>query len=288
VRDPLREADVAAVNLEGTLGRGGAPKCAAGTPTHCYAFQAPPAHAETLRHAGVDAVNLANNHAWDYGAQGMGQTVRALRRYGVGYTGRPGEIRYLQRAGTWVAVIGFSSYPWTAPLGDLAAVRRLVSEAAGRASLVIAFMHAGAEGGDQTRTPNRDEEAFGERRGNSRAFAYAAIDAGADVVLGSGPHVLRGLEVYKDRLIAYSLGNLAGWKNFSLRGNASLSALLTVRVGADGRFVRGQLMPLRLREPGVPAPDATGAARALVARVSREDFGEGAPTMSEDGVMRPR
>lgn len=288
VRDQLRNVDVAAVNLEGTLGRGGTPKCAPREGAACFAFQAPPPHAETLHHAGVDVVNLANNHAWDYGAEGMGQTVRALRRYGVKFTGRPGEIRYLKRSSTRVAMIGFSSYPWTAPIRDLTVVQQLVSAAAGRANIVVVFMHAGAEGDDQTRTPDADEEAYGEQRGNARAFARAAIDAGADLVLGSGPHVLRGLEVYRGRLVAYSLGNLAGWKNFSLRGNASISGLLRVRIGANGRFVRGHLLPLRLRGPGVPERDPKGAAGALVARVSREDFGTRAPRVMEDGVLRPR
>ncbi|MGK2939450.1 MAG: CapA family protein [Solirubrobacteraceae bacterium] len=288
VRSRLRAADIAALNLEGTFGRGGTPKCNAAESSSCFAFQAPPRNAGTLRDAGVDIVNLANNHAWDYGADGMGQTVRALQRKKVAYTGRPGEIRYLRRSDSRVAFVGFSSYPWSSPIRDPVAVRALISEAAARANVVVAFIHAGAEGQDQIRTPDRDEEAYGELRGNTRAFARVAIDAGADLVLGSGPHVLRGLEVYRGRLIAYSLGNLAGWKNFSLRGNAAVSGLLTVRIGRTGRFLRGRLLPLRLQEPGIPVRDPSGSARALVARVSRADFGKRAPTMSPAGRLHPR
>ena len=76
----------------------------------------------------------------------------------------------------------------------------------------------GAEGADKDPRAVRREIAFGENRGDSRAFAHAAIDAGADLVLGSGPHVLRGVELYRGRLIAYSLGNLAGWHNFGTGG----------------------------------------------------------------------
>ena len=123
-----------------------------------------------------------------------------------------------------------------------------------QANVVVALMHAGAEGAGQSRTPDLDEEAFGEQRGNARAFAHTAVDAGADLVLGSGPHVLRGIELYRGRLIAYSLGNLAGYRNFSLRGDSALSGLLRVRVGPRGTFAAGAFAPLVLRSPGDPGP----------------------------------
>ena len=102
------------------------------------------------------------------------------------------------------------------------------------------------------------EEAYGEYRGDSRHFARVAIDAGADVVLGSGPHVLRGLELYKGRLIAYSLGNLAGWHNFGTGGRSSLSALLTVDPGARRPLLRraDRLLPARRRRGPARRPEA--------------------------------
>ena len=103
-------------------------------------------------------------------------------------------------------------------MADDAAVQALVARAAAQADVVVVFFHAGAEGSDQTHVPAGPETAFGEYRGDSRHFARVAIDAGADLVLGSGPHVLRGLELYRGRLIAYSLGNLAGYRNFSTAG----------------------------------------------------------------------
>ena len=147
-------------------------------------------------------------------------------------------------------------------------------------------MHAGAEGAGQSRTPDLDEEAFGEQRGNPRAFAHAAVDAGADLVLGSGPHVLRGMELYRGRLIAYSLGNLAGYRNFSLRGDSALSGLLRVRVGPRGTFAAGAFTPLVLRSPGIPARDASRAASRLVTRVGRLDFGSRAVGISSSGRLR--
>ena len=111
--------------------------------------------------------------------------------------------------------MGFSPYPWSAPLNDIPAAADLVRRAARRADVVIVLMHAGAEGADQIHTPYGTQYFFGEDRGNVRAFAHAMVKAGADLVFGSGPHVIRGIERYRDRLIAYSLGNFAGWGNFA-------------------------------------------------------------------------
>jgi len=275
VTAPLRAADLGAVNLEGTLGSSGGSKCggSAGSGGNCFAFQAPAANVAGLQAAGIDVVNIANNHAFDFGASGQAQTVGALDRAGIAYSGRPGEITVLRLPHARVAFVGFSAYPWTAPIGDLAAVRALVRAAARRANVVVAFVHAGAEGPSQVHTPNHDELAFGENRGNPRAFAHAAVDAGADLVVGSGPHVLRGIELRHGRLIAYSLGNLAGYRNFGIGPVTGTSALLTVRLGPDGTFMSGTLASLRLSGVGIPAFDPTGAAARLVTRVSREDFG---------------
>ena len=268
----LRGADVAAVNYEGTFGPGGPSKCASGLP-HCFAFQAPAANARTLRWAGVDLVNQANNHAHDFGAPGQAMTRAALRSAGVRWTGAPGRITVLRRHGVRVAFAGFSTYGWSAPMGDLAAVRALVRRAARRADVVVALFHGGAEGADRTHVPHGAEHAFGEYRGDSRRFAHAAIDAGADLVLGSGPHVLRGLQLHRGRLIAYSLGNLAGWRNFGTAGTTGISALLRVELAPDGRLLHATVTSLRLDRTGVPHRDPSGTAFGLMRGLSAADFG---------------
>jgi hypothetical protein len=285
VRRALRTPDLTVGNLEGTLSIGGTAKCAPRTP-NCFAFQAPPRHAHTLRWAGFDVVNLANNHSYDFGADGRRQTVRALIDAGVAHTGLPGQITVVRRRGLSVAVLGFAPYPWAASLTDLPAAARLVAAARRRADVVIVTMHAGAEGGDQTHTPVGPERHLGEPRGDSRAFAHAVVDAGADLVLGSGPHVLRGIERYRGRLIAYSLGNFVGYHTFSTQGAMALSGLLTVTLTRTGRPVRGRFTPLELRGPGRPVPDPSGRATRLVAQLSRQDFGAGAAAVAGDGRLR--
>lgn len=272
LRPYLRKPDLMIINLEGTYSSGGVSKCGDLDASNCYAFQAPPSYAGALAWAGIDLVSLANNHSHDYLQSGLDQTIAALENTGIAYSGLPDQITSLKVRGVRVAVLAFSPYPWNNDLNDIPAARRLVRRAAREADVLVVLMHAGAEGADKIHTPRGTEVAFGENRGDSRAFAHAVIDEGADLVLGSGPHVIRGIERYKDRLIAYSLGNFGGWGNFGLGGNLSLSGLLTVRVGADGSIRGGRWLSLYLDRPGVPRVDATNAAARLVRQLSAVDF----------------
>jgi hypothetical protein len=283
----LRAADLTAINSEGTFASGGASKCNGPDSGTCFAFRAPPRNAAALQRAGVDVANLANNHAFDFGATGLGQTVTALRRRGIGVTGRPGEILVKTIAGARVAFVGFSSYRWTSPLNDLATVKAYIKDARARANVVVVFLHGGAEGVGHEHTPVGTETFLGENRGDLRAFAHTAIDAGADLVLGSGPHVLRGMELYDHRLIAYSLGNLAGFHNFATGGTLSLSGILRVTVDADGALLTGSFTSLALDGAGVPHVDAAGRSAALVSQLGRDDFGARALVVGADGTIRP-
>jgi Bacterial capsule synthesis protein PGA_cap len=282
VKGALREPDLMVANLEGTLGVGGAAKCPPGTP-NCFAFQAPPANARALGEAGIDLVNLANNHSFDYGADGQRQTLMALTAGHVAFTGLPGDVRVLERRGVRVAFVGFSTYRWTPSMDEPYA---LIDQAKAIADVVVVLFHAGAEGSDRTAVPLGRETAFGEDRGDERSFAHRAIDAGADLVLGSGPHVIRGLETYKGRLIAYSLGNFAGAGNFASGGTLSVSGLLTVRVDRRGRMRNGWWRGMTLDGSGAPRPDA-GVSRALVAQLSARDFGASAPRLLRSGRIMP-
>jgi hypothetical protein len=271
MRDKLSAPDLMIANLEGTFSAGGSSKCGADS-TNCYAFQAPLANAPALKWAGIDMVSLANNHTFDYFAAGMTQTTKALATNDIEYTGLPKQITVADVDGVRVATVGFSPYPWNGNINDIPAAEKLVRRAAADADVVVVLMHAGAEGADEIHTPQGTEVAFGENRGDSRAFAHAMIDAGADLVLGSGPHVIRGIERYKDRLIAYSLGNFAGWDNFGLSGNLGLSGLLTVKVDAKGRVLGGRWLSVRLAEPGVPVTDSAHTSARMVSDLSAQDF----------------
>ncbi len=276
--------DVVLGNLEGTLSTGGSSKCGAAS-TNCFAFQTPPSYARWLERAGFTVMNLANNHAFDYGQAGLQQTIAALRRAGLLHTGRPNQITIQKVGDIRVATVGFAPYPWAASLTDIAAAKQLV-RAAGRISdVVVVTMHAGAEGRDHQHVDRGTERFLGENRGDPMRFAHAAVDAGADLVVGSGPHVLRGMEWYKGRLIAYSLGNFAGYDVFSLGGPLSTSAILRVTLDGAGRFEAGRLVPTHMVGAGLPALDPSEAAHGLVRTLSREDFGRHGVKVSPEGVL---
>jgi hypothetical protein len=282
--DDLLEGDVVLGNLEGTLATGGASKCGSGSPD-CFAFRTPPSYSRWLKQAGFTVMSLANNHAYDFGPSAQRQTVAALSRVGVRSTGRPGTMA-IQRIGDQrVAVLGFAPYAWADSLLDIPRAQRRVRQAARRAEIVIVTFHGGAEGSDRGRTPRGPETYLGEARGDLRRFSRAVVNAGADLVIGHGPHVLRGMEVHRGRLIAYSLGNFAGYEVFSLGGALSTSMVLQVTLEPDGRLRSGRIRPTELVGAGTPAPG--GDAVAVVRGLSRSDFGRRAPRIDAGGNILP-
>jgi hypothetical protein len=278
--------DVVLGNLEGTLAMGGASKCGASS-TDCFAFQAPPSYARALAEAGFTILNLANNHAFDFGKAGQVETVKALRGVGLRYTGLPGQITVLAVGETRVAVLGFAAYPWAQSLLDIAAAKRMVRKAGRRADLVVVTMHAGAEGSDKGHVRAGTEWFLGENRGDSVRFAHGVVDAGADLVVGHGPHVLRGIEWYRGRLIAYSLGNFLGNGTLSISGPNGVSSVLKVRLRPDGSWVGGSLVPIRLVSPGLPRLDRGKEAHDLVRDLSDDDFGRHAVRIGAKGALLP-
>ena len=276
--------DVVIGNLEGTLSSGGSSKCGASS-TNCFAFHTPPSYARWFAQAGFTVMNLANNHAYDFGASGLEQTIDALGSAGLRYTGRPEQVTVQKVGRIRVATVGFAPYPWAASLTDIPAAKQLVRAADRVADVVVVTMHAGAEGTDHQHVHAGTERFLGENRGDPVRFAHAVVDAGADLVVGSGPHVLRGMEWYKQRLIAYSLGNFAGYKVFALGGPLSTSAILRITLAGDGSFESGRLVPTHLVGAGLPALDSSEAAHGVVRTLSRADFGRRAVRISSDGLL---
>ncbi len=278
--------DVVVGNLEGTLTDRGSSKCGPSS-TDCFSFHAPPSYAPLLRRAGFTVMNLANNHALDYGAVGQADTVAAVRRAGMLTTGRPGETARVEVRGTRIAVLGFAPYPWAQSLLDIPAAQALVRRADRWADLVVVTMHAGAEGADHQHVGHGTEWFLGENRGDALAFAHAVVRAGADLVVGSGPHVLRGMEWYRGRLIAYSMGNLVGYHTLATSGVTGVTGILQVVLARSGAWVSGELVPLTIAGDGIPRPDPAEAAHGIVRTLSRADFGKRAIQVSRTGGLRP-
>ena len=285
IRRYLRGADLVIGNLEGTLATGGAPKCTASAESGCFTFRGFPAWAAMLRRTGFTVLNVANNHALDYGAAAEKETLAALRRARILSQGLPGQITYVRESGVKAALIGTAPYRWSQSLLDVGGTARLVRKAARHADVVLVYMHAGAEGTGAEHVGTIDETYLGESRGNAREFAHAMIRAGADLVFGSGPHVVRGIEWYHGRLVAYSLGNLAGTHTLSTAGSLGDSALLRVTLDERGRFQAGSVVPVRLIGTGTPVFDTRGASIARIRALSYEDFGAKAIRIAASGRL---
>jgi hypothetical protein len=120
-------------------------------------------------------------------------------------------------------------------------------------------------------------------------FARTVVDAGADLVVGHGPHVLRGMEFYEGRLIAYSLGNFAGGGNtLSNAGVLKYSGILKVKLTRDGEWAGGSFLSTVVNSAGLPIRDKTNErGRALVEKLSADDFGDTAARISDDGSISP-
>jgi poly-gamma-glutamate capsule biosynthesis protein CapA/YwtB (metallophosphatase superfamily) len=282
----LLDGDVVLGNLETTLTTARGAKCGAASES-CYAFRAPPSFTRGLTSAGFTVLNLANNHANDYGSEGQDATAAALHEAGLRTTGRPGEIAVLRAAGVRVAVVGFSTYPWSQDARDLAGAQALVRRAGRRADVVVVTGHLGAEGHEYAHVRRGRELFLAEDRGDPIAFSHAVVDAGADLVALHGPHVLRALEWYRSRLIAYSLGNFSAYGNLDVSGAGGVSAVLRATLRADGTWVRGRLAPIRLAGRGTPEDDPDAAAVRVVRQLSHEDVGERAPRLTPTGAILP-
>jgi hypothetical protein len=283
-------SDLVMGNLEQPLtGDTGASKCGSPPRANCFAFRSPPSYARHLKDAGFELLNTANNHSKDFGTAGYRNTIEALRAAGLQYTGAEDQITVVTVRGVRVAVIGFSPYAGANNLNDLDHSRSIVRRAQQQADVVVVQVHMGAEGSGRGHVRPGNELFFGENRGDPIAFSHAVIDAGADVVIGHGPHVLRGMQFYKGRLIAYSLGNFAGGgKTLSASGVLGYGGILHASITHDGRWAGGRFLSTAMSATGVPTRDrANERGRALVADLSGDDFGDTAARIGRDGSISP-
>ena len=284
----LSGVDLAFGNLEGPLAEGGiSEKCGTKATGRCYAFRSPTRYAALLAEAGFDVMSVANNHAMDFGAPGRESSKQSLAAHGVASTGEPGSWVVVERGGKKVAVVAFATYVHSNNLNHLEEAVDLVRRAGAEADLVLVSFHGGAEGASKSRVPAGPEMFYSENRGDLRVFCRAVIDAGADLVLGHGPHVVRGMEVYRGRLIAYSLGNFATYGGFNLRGLPGLSLVLEATLAPDGTFVGGRIHPVKQPWPGGPRLDASAEVLPILRGLSRADFAEGAVRIGADGRIAP-
>jgi hypothetical protein len=286
----FKGADIVFGNLEGTLMDGGEPgKCQGSRSPWCFEFKTPTRYARYLKNAGFNVLSIANNHTWDFGWEGLKSTLETLK--GVGLQPAGGQaLATFEIRGKRVALAGFSYGPtiYSYSLLEIDPAAEVVRKLKERFDLVIVSFHGGAEGKTAVQVPDRTETFLGENRGQVLRFSRAMIDAGADLVLGHGPHVLRAMELYKGKLIAYSLGNFLTYGYFNLKGPNGLSAILKIRLDAGtGLFLDGDLFPVRLDRGGIPEADPEGEGVRIVDRLSRNPLFPGHLTVCAGGRLVP-
>jgi poly-gamma-glutamate capsule biosynthesis protein CapA/YwtB (metallophosphatase superfamily) len=293
VLESFHGADIVFGNLEGPLADGGeGVKCKKKRrpgKSLCFEFRTPTRFAKHLESAGFNVMNVANNHAFDFGPEGVESTIEALCEAGIQAVGGDNVAAFCVRGKT-VAVVGFSYSPLSPhsyPLLDIPEGMEIVGSLKEENDLVLVSFHGGAEGKDALRVMDAEEIFAGENRGNVVRFARAVIDAGADLVIGHGPHVPRAMEIYKGKLIAYSLGNFLTYGRFNIQGPSGVSLVLKVSIDMEtGNFAGGEIVPVELLDRGIPYLDPEKKSVTMIRDLTASLPGPGL-VIGEDGVLIP-
>src|SRR6185369_1290105 len=265
--------DIMIGNFEGVVSESIYSKCAPGS-LNCFSFNGDYNFLNLLSDASFDVLNVANNHFNDFGEDGQRDTINAIEQAGIVVSGVKNNISYVNKNGFKVAIVGFSTYLWTNDMDNTRNLKKIITKAKQNSDIVVVVFHGGGEGIKYAHTPYDTESYLGENRGNVRNFAHNAIDAGANVVFGSGPHVLRGIEKYNGKLIAYSLGNFAAQNRVLTSGTLKNSAMIDVTFNKKGHLINGTVFPFDIDGLGIPHPGVDSINISTINSLSKEDFGE--------------
>lgn len=291
VKHILRSGDVTFGNLEGVLTdtQAGAKRC--NNPSVCYTFGMPTSFVSCLKDAGFNLLSVANNHVGDFGEQGRITTMETLKNNNIHFAGLllcPSDTFTIK--GVRYGFIAFAPNSGTVNLRDIPAAEKMVKELSNRCDVVIVSFHGGAEGPKYQHVTRKTETFLGENRGNVHEFAHRMIDAGADILLGHGPHVTRGIEVYKDRFISYSMGNFCTYSRINVSGVNGLAPIYKIYTDNKGKFLKAQLISTRQEKFQPLVIDENKAVLKIVQNLTKTDFPEMGNVISIDdnGLILPK
>ena len=282
----LNNADVTFGNLEGAFSDTATVKKNCNNPEACYAFRTPKSYFKCIKKAGFDLLSLANNHAGDLGKYGKKSTVELIEEAGMKHAGLlSNPYSVLNLSGIRIGFCAFSPNKGTCSITDLKKATELVKMLDEQSDMVVVSFHGGAEGADYQNVTRNTEIFYNENRGNVYEFAHAVIDAGADIVFGHGPHVMRAIEVYKERFIAYSLGNFCTYKRIKITGINGIAPIMRVHVNSKGEFKGGQIIPVyQTREHGTRI-DPLNRAIKVMRDLTIEDFPNSGIIITKEGYV---
>ena len=256
----LEKGDAAWVNLEGVTSTLGEPKT-----EKVYTFEGPPSFAPALARAGVNVVTMGNNHSVDYGRAALRDTIARLEKAGVQVVGAGKDFDdahapaiVTTASGATVGFLGYSDVWWPGfeatdghagvaqAFTDIGRMKRDIRQLSAEVDYVVVGFHWGYE---YQHYPVSQQTTEG----------HAAIDAGADLVIGHHPHVLQGFETYKRRLIAHSLGDLV-FDHISVPSGQTV--LVDATLKPDG--VTARLVPAYASTTGIPSIQHGEAGRTIL------------------------
>ncbi|WP_033824746.1 CapA family protein, partial [Kitasatospora sp. MBT63] len=262
----LADADLSVLNLETAITERGAPE------PKTYTFRTAPKALSVLQASGVDVVSLANNHAVDFGPDGLADTLAAkaaspIPVIGIGRTAEEAYAPHLATVkGTEVAVLAASQVvdltnqkwragpakPGIASALDPAALVKAVQQAKTRTPVVLVYLHWGEEG---KACPTAEQT----------ALAKKLAAAGATAVVGTHAHTMLGAGLLGDTYVAYGFGNFL-WYGTSSYADSDETGVTTLTVRADGHVVGEHFTPAHVSSQGVPVPQTGAAAAAALKR----------------------
>ena len=288
VKEYLTSADFTVGNLEGVfLDKGGDPKPVS-DPKFAFYFRMPRRYVHRFIDAGFDFLSVANNHLRDFGIPGIRSTLKTLESAGLAHAGVKGECDFsvVERDSVRYGVCAFAPHMLMCPLDEAYAkkiIRTLREEH--KCNIVIVSFHGGAEGSNAYRVPRTLEVCNDIPRGNVYKFAHSCIDAGADLVFGHGPHVVRGVELYNGKIIAYSLGNFCTPFGVKRDGRTGYAPILRVKMTVSGKFVGGEI--ISATQPGRTGPKRDSAKIVVkeIIKLNKMDFPESPLRISAEGKL---
>ncbi len=284
VKDILVDADVTFGNLEGAFADNAPVTKRCKDPKVCYAFRTPTKYFQCLIDAGFDIFSLANNHSGDLGAKGRNSTISLIEKAGLHHAGllsHPTAI--FEKDSIKYGLAAFSPNNGTCRINNYKAVKRIITELDKKVDIIIVSFHGGAEGRKHQHVPKKREIFYGENRGNVHEFARVAIDAGADIIFGHGPHVTRAVDVYKNRFISYSLGNFCTYSRMNISGVNGLAPIVKVFVDKTGKFQKAKVFSIKQIKGKGTFKDSNNGVYKRIQALTKQDLPEAKLKFSVDG-----
>lgn len=282
----IMDADIAMCNLEGCFLDSGPVVKKCKDTTICYAFRTPEKYFQCVVNAGFNLFCLANNHSNDFGSKGINSTLKLIDENELNAAGlliRPKVV--FEQSGLKIGFCAFSPNKGTTRINDYIKVKSIINELEKEVDIVIVSFHGGAEGKDHQHIKRKKEIFYGENRSNVYEFARIAIDAGADVVFGHGPHVSRAIDLYKDRFIAYSLGNFCTYDRINITGVNGYAPMIKVSVNSEGEFQQAEIMSAIQYKYQGTFIDSQNRAAKIIKQLTNEDIPESELKISDAGLV---